>query len=122
MASGRWSTEADRQTFVDAYLQGYRERQGDAVSEPGSRHRAAQAGYRDGVRDGRQQRHRSGAFQASATENYKKAGRGYSQSDRDLNQYLLAYREAYSNGYQEAYYGSAKTSEAVELDEAVDWK
>src|SRR5260370_5497812 len=81
LTSGRWRTDADRRSFVSAYLQAYREMQGGAVSELGSSQLAAQRGYRDGATDGLQQRYRSGPFQATATENYQKAEHGYSDSN-----------------------------------------
>jgi len=33
LTSGRWSTDADRRSFISAYLQAYREMQGGAASE-----------------------------------------------------------------------------------------
>ena len=119
LASGRWSTEADRRSFVSAYLQAYREMQGGAASEQlGSSQLAAQRGYRDGITDGLQQRYRSRTFQANATENYQKADRGYSESSGDLNQYKQAYREAYCNGYQQAYYTETEKIETANLSGA----
>src|SRR5258707_2157585 len=60
LATGRWSTDADRRSFVSAYLQTYREMQGSAAAEQlGSSQPAAQRGYRDGLADGRQQRYES---------------------------------------------------------------
>src|SRR6266478_3359327 len=102
LLSGRWSTEADRRSFVSAYLQAYREMQGGAASEQlGSSQLAAQRGYRDGITDGLQQRYRSRTFQANATENYQKA-----------------YREAYCNGYQQAYYSETEKIETANLSGA----
>src|SRR5712692_9443265 len=106
LASGRWNTDADRRSFVSAYLQAYRELGGRAVSEGlGSWQLAEQIGYHDGIADGLQQRQGPKPFQANATENYRRADRGYSESSVDLNQYKRAYREAYGNGYQQGYYG-----------------
>jgi hypothetical protein len=115
LTSGRWSTDADRRSFVSAYLQAYREMQVGAASEQlGSSQLAAQRGYRDGITDGLQQRYRFGSFRANATENYQNADRGYSNSNDDLNEYKQAYREAYCNGYQQAYY-----SETENIEEAI---
>jgi len=119
LLSGRWSTEADRRSFVSAYLQAYREIQGGVTSEQlGSSQLAAQRGYRDGTTDGLQQRYRARTFQANATENYQKADRGYSESSGDLNQYKQAYREAYCNGYQQAYYTETEKIETANLSGA----
>ncbi len=119
LTSGRWSTDADRRSFVSAYPQTYRQMQGGAASEqPGSSQLAAQRGYRDGTTDGLQQRYRSGSFQANATENYQKADRGYSDSSGALSEYKQAYREAYCNGYQQAYYSEAENIEAAIFNEA----
>lgn len=119
LTSGRWSTDADRRSFVSAYLQAYREMQGGAASEQlGSSPPAAQRGYRDGITDGLQQRYRFGSFRANATEKYQKADRGYSDSNGDLNEYKQAYREAYCNGYQQAYYSETEKIEAAIFSEA----
>ena len=119
LTSGRWSIDADRRSFVSAYLQAYREMQGGAASEQlGSSELAAQRGYRDGIADGLQQRYRSGSFQANATENYQKAGRGYSDSSGDLSEYEQAYRDAYCNGYQQAYYSETENIETADLSGA----
>jgi len=118
LASGRWSTDADRRSFVSAYLQAYREMQGAASQQLGSSQLAAQKGYRDGITDGLQQRYRFGSFRANVTEKYQKADRGYSDSDGDLNEYKQAYREAYCNGYQQAYYRETENIEAAIFNEA----
>ena len=119
LTSGRWSTDADRRSFVSAYLQAYREMQVGAASEQlGSSQLAAQRGYRDGITDGLQQRYRFGSFRANATEKYQKADRGYSDSSGDLSEYKQAYREAYCNGYQQAYYSEAENIEAAIFNEA----
>ena len=116
LASGRWSTDADRRSFVSAYLQAYREIQGGAALEQlGFSQLAAQRGYRDGITDGLQQRGRFGSFRANATEKYQKADRGYSDSNGGLNEYKQAYREAYCNGYQQAYYIEAEKIETANI-------
>jgi hypothetical protein len=116
LTSGRWSTDADRRSFVSAYLQAYREMQGGAASEQfESPQLAAQRGYRDGIADGLQQRDRFGSLRANATEKYQKADRGYSDSTGDLNEYKQAYREAYCNGYQQAYYSETEKIETANI-------
>ncbi len=119
LTSGRWSTDADRRSFVSAYLQAYREMQGGAVSEQlGSSQLPAQRGYRDGITDGLQQRYRFGSFRANATEKYQKADRGYSDSNGDLSEYKQAYREAYCNGYQQGYYSETEKIETANISGA----
>jgi len=119
LTSGRWSTDADRRSFVSAYLQAYREMRGGAASEElGPSPPAAQRGYRDGITDGLQQRYRFGFFRANATEKYQKADRGYSDSIGDRNEYKQAYREAYCNGYQQAYYSETANVETAIFNEA----
>jgi hypothetical protein len=114
LMSGRWSTDADRRLFVAAYLQAYREMRVDPTPEQlGSSQSAAKRGYRDGLADGLQQRYESRSFQPTAAENYRRADRGYSNSSGDMNQYKQAYREAYCNGYQTAFYG--KTAQIERL-------
>lgn len=107
LTSGRWSADADRQMFVTAYLQAYRNGPGGTTSDEGVGEPAGEKGYRDGIVDGFEQRARSGAFQVNSTENYRKANHGYSARDGELVRYQRAYREAYSNGYQEAFYAKA---------------
>jgi hypothetical protein len=75
-------------------------------------------GYRDGITDGLQQRGRLGSFRANATEKYQKADHGYSYSNGDPNEYKQAYREAYCNGYQQAYYRETENIEAAIFSEA----
>jgi hypothetical protein len=109
LVSGRWSTDAHRRLFIDAYLQAYREMSGDATPEQlESSQPAIKGGYRGGPADGLQQRYESRSFQPTATENYRRAGRGYSDSIGPLDQYKQAYREAYCNGYQQAYYSETE--------------
>jgi hypothetical protein len=107
LTSGRWSTDADRQLFVTAYLQAYRNTLGGPTSDEGAGEPAAEKGYRDGIVDGFEQRASSGTFQMNSTENYRQANHGYSESVGELIRYQAAYREAYCNGYQEAYYAKA---------------
>jgi hypothetical protein len=115
LMSGRWSSDGDRRLFVAAYLHAYREMRGDTTAEQlePSQPAAAKRGYRDGLADGLQRRYESRSFQATATESYRKADRGYSDNDGDLNQYMRAYREAYCNAYQLAFYGEPQEIQTV---------
>jgi len=109
LLSGRWSADADRRLFVAAYLQAYREMSGDAAPEHlESSEPAIKEGYSDGLADGVQQRYESRSFQPTATENYRRADRSYADSSGALDQYQQAYREAYCNGYQRAYYSETE--------------
>jgi hypothetical protein len=119
LTSGRWSADVDRRLFVSGYLKAYGEMYSRATSEHAAASRlAGQKGYRDGVTDGLQQRLGSKRFQASATENYRRADRGYSESSGDLYQYERSYREAYCNGYQEGYYAEPEQIETANFIQA----
>jgi hypothetical protein len=105
LSSGRWSNDVDRRQFVTGYLQGYREMYGQAASaEFLSSLPAQQTGYLDGIADGLRDRQESIPFRASATENYRKSNSVYSASNGDPSRPEQFYREAYCNGYQQAYY------------------
>jgi len=107
LMSGRWNTDADRRLFVAAYVEAYREMRGDAAAEQMEFSQlAGKRGYRDGLADGLQHRYQFRPFQPNATGNYRRANRGYSNGSGDLNQYKQAYREAYCNAYQLAFYGA----------------
>ena len=94
----------------------YREmRRAPTPEQLGSSQPAAKRGYRDGLADGLQQGYESRSFQPTATENYRRADRGYSDSSGDLNRYKQAYRESYCNGYQLAYYGKTAQIETANV-------
>ena len=121
LASGRWSAPVDRQSFVYAYLQAYREAYQASNVEPRSFQMAGERGYRDGVADGLQQRDKAGVFHID-TDNYQKADDGYSDAGGDRDQYRRVYREAYCNGYQEGYYGPVQGAEASNFGDDLDWQ
>jgi hypothetical protein len=74
-------------------------------------------GYRDGLADGSNDRRSAKPFQLSKTDNYRTALRGLeAEADRENSRH--AYRQAYANGYQEAYYGHA-TRDASELSRSL---
>jgi hypothetical protein len=97
--------DADRRLFVSGYLQAYGGMYGQAAEEPQAWQPAEQRGYRDGITDGLRQRRGSKRFQSSASENYTRADRGYSERMGDVSRYKQLYREAYCTGYQQGYYG-----------------
>lgn len=114
LAIGRWNVDADRRLFVSGYLQAHREMYAQAASEPPLAWQPAeQRGFRDGIADGIVQGRESRRSQPAATERYKRADGGYSDSAGDLNQYKRLYREAYSTGYQQGYYGEAEKIEGL---------
>ena len=112
LAIGRWNVDADRRSFVSGYLHAYREMYARVASEPPRAWQLAeQRGFRDGIADGFQQGRESKRSQPAATESYKRANRGYSDSGGDLNQYKRLYREAYCTGYHQGYYGELEKIE-----------
>jgi len=115
LSTGRWSAEADRRLFVSGYLQAYGEMFGAAGDEPQAWQLAQQRGYRDGITDGLKQCQGSKQFQASASENYTRADRGYSERMGDLSRYKQFYREAYWTGYQQGYYGEPEKIESAKF-------
>ena len=105
LITGRWSDDADRRLFVSGYLQAYREKYGPVGAEQfGSSQPVEQAGYRDGLADGFKDRLESKRFRAGATANYTNAECLCPADGGDLNQYKQSYRDAYSDGYQQAFY------------------
>jgi hypothetical protein len=115
LSTGRWSAEADRRLFVSGYLQAYGQMLGASGKEPRTWQLAEQRGYRDGITDGFEQRRESKRFQASASENYARADRGYAERMGDVSQYKQSYREAYCTGYQEGYYGQEEKIESAKF-------
>lgn len=106
LTSGRWSTDADRGSYIAGYRSGF-EQVGDYATgqEPASP-TSEWIGFQDGLNDGKRQREHSEQFQGSKTANYVRADRGYSTSEGDREQYKAAYRDAYANGYQHGFYGT----------------
>lgn len=102
IASGRWSTDKDRASFIAGYKQTYRE------LAAGSANLAAlspteMAGYRDGRLDGAHDRKTAQRFHATRTESYRKADQFY--------------RDAYANGYQEGYFSGSKGPDLSTISE-----
>ena len=115
LSTGRWSVDADRRLFVSGYLRAYGEMFDAAGDEPQAWQLAEQRGYRDGITDGLRQRRGSKRFQASASENYTRADRGYSERMGDVNRYRRLYREAYCTGYQQGYYSEPEQIESAKF-------
>ncbi len=100
LTAGRWSRELDRRAFVAGYQQAYSEALGqDGITiSPG----VEQTGYRDGLEAGSQDRETGQSFQTRA-----RLDEHGGSADND------AYREAYSTGYQLAYYGNQEVQNAM---------
>jgi hypothetical protein len=113
LSTGRWSADADRRLFVSGYSQAYGQMFAASGEEPRTSQLAELRGYRDGIIDGLKQRWGSKRFQASASENYARADRGYSERMGDVSQYKQLYREAYCTGYQQGYYGEERKIESA---------
>ena len=113
LTSGRWSSDADRGSYIAGYHSGY-EQIGDYANgqEPASP-TSAWIGFQDGLKDGKLQREHSAQFQAGKTANYLRADRGYSTSEGDHEQYRATYRDAYANGYQHGFYGNQMAANAA---------
>ena len=105
-STGRWSSDSDRASYVAGYQQGYRESYENLsgqLMEPSFAELAA-SGYRDGMLDGAWHRIASQPFQADQTANYRDAGTSYLDVNANADRYKHFYREAYLNGYHQAYY------------------
>ena len=89
----RWTNSSDRSAFLAGYETVFG-RVGNAyASDPKGNSNSELIGFHDGVSDGIQHRQSSRQFQVDKTENYRRADRGEN------------YRQAYVNGYQQAFYG-----------------
>jgi hypothetical protein len=109
-STGRWGTDRARASYVAGYQQGYRESyedQAGQLTEPSVVELAAFR-YRDGIRDGAWHRMASQPFQADQTANYRDAGPSYLDVNTNAERFKPLYREAYLNGYHQAYYAQAK--------------
>jgi len=115
LSTGRWSADADRRLFVSGYLQAYGEMYGATGSEPQGWELAEPRGHRDGITDGLKQRQGSKRLQASASENYARADRGYSEHMGNVSRYNQLYRKAYCTGYQQGYYGEEEKIESAKF-------
>jgi hypothetical protein len=120
LSSGRWSTETNRRSYIAGYQKGYNQVLLSDAAKISGPQIAELAGYRDGLADGGNDRRSAKPFQLSKTDNYRSAARGLVQVQADQEQSRLAYRKAYANGYQEAYYGREhSTADASELSSSL---
>lgn len=109
-ATGRWASDAARASYAAGYQQGYREFYEDRsgqLMEPSVAELAA-SGYRDGMFDGAWHRMAAQPFQPDQTANYRDAGTTNLDVNANADRYKHFYREAYLNGYHQAYYSQTK--------------
>jgi len=110
LMSGRWSTNADRASFIIGYEQAYEEM---CLNRKGSFPRATTAevaGFTDGIADAAADDASAHAFQPVKTKNYLHAGSVSTPNDENLANFEHEYREAYLNGYQQRYFVNQDTS------------
>lgn len=69
------------------------------------RQTALNAGFADGVKEGRKDRERRERHNYSDEDKYREADRDYSSSKGDRYTYQRYYREAFANGYDDGYNG-----------------
>lgn len=105
LGSGRWSNDADRRSYIAGYQSGYNQALQSGAAKVSNPPLAEVAGYRDGLADGTADRQSGKPFQLSKNDNYRTALRGIANVETDQERSRHAYRQAYANGYQEAYYG-----------------
>ncbi len=96
LSAARWSREADRRAYVAGYQQAYSE---DGITVPAG---IEQAGYRDGLEAGSQDRQNGQSFQNLSRLN-----------ERGTLGHNDAYRDSFTTGYQLAYYGNQEVQNAM---------
>lgn len=69
------------------------------------RQTALNAGFADGVKEGRKDRSRNERYDYTDESDYQKGTRDYSSSKGDRYIYQRYYREAFANGYADGYAG-----------------
>ena len=69
------------------------------------RQTALNAGFADGVKEGRKDRERRERYDYADEDKYREANRDYSSSKGDRYTYQRYYREAFSHGYADGYGG-----------------
>jgi hypothetical protein len=110
LSSGRWSTDQDRASYIAGYQQGYWQSLSGKQEKIGAPAPSELDGYRDGVSDGTTDRKSPLHFQLGKTEHYRNASLGLAASDPAQRLYWQNYQQAYSNGYQEAFYSARSHS------------
>ncbi len=96
LMTGRWSRDLDRRAYVAGYQQAYSD---SGITVPSG---IEQAGYRDGLEAGSQDRQSGQSFQNLS----RRSERGnVGHDDR--------YRDSFTTGYQLAYYGNQEVQNAM---------
>jgi hypothetical protein len=80
---------------------------GDARPGQARENSAYQNGFRDGVRDGADDRRARHTFQAQSGDPDKNDLKGYDSSSGSQREYKQTYRQGYARGYKEGYKGKA---------------
>lgn len=112
LRSGRWSSDADRTSFVAGYEQEYNQLFA-ASPHPSVSHPADLVGFRDGISDASEDRRLARPF---ALRNGEVARISKSRSGNN-SEYAAHYAQAYANGYQHGYYASRETLESQVIPE-----
>jgi len=100
LTAARWSHDQDRRAYVAGYQQAYLQALGqNGIMVPQG---IEEAGYRDGLQDGAQDRQNTHLFRNVAR-----------MLDHGNLRVHETYREAYSTGYQFAYYGEQELHSAL---------
>ena len=102
LSSGRWSSDADRASFIAGYHEALRQSRPQSLAKLSVTEVAA---YRDGVNDGIQHRRTAQPFRADKTDNYRNADQ--------------TGRQAYATGYQLGYYAERDVASSPVLQAAV---
>lgn len=101
--NGRWERVDDR------WDNNRRRRSNDGYGNYGGsmqlRQTALNAGFADGVKEGRKDRSRNERFDFTDENNFQKASRDYSSRLGDRGLYSTYYRQAFENGYKDGYAG-----------------
>lgn len=70
------------------------------------RQTALNAGYNEGMKEGRKDRERNERFNFANESDYREATKDYSSRLGDRYTYQRYFREAFQNGYRDGYYGN----------------
>ncbi len=111
LRSGRWTSDADRASFISGYEREYNRLFARTAGRNGS-HPAELMGFRDGISDAAEDRRAARPFALRSAEVFHIAQK---RSGNDSN-YAGAYLQAYANGYQHGYYAPQETLESEVLD------
>lgn len=99
LTAARWQNDLDRQAYVAGYQQAYVQvsgQNGITVAQG-----IEQAGYRNGLEDGADDRQNAESFRNSTAQEVDNLGQS------------KEYRDAYSTGYQLAFYGEQEVNNAL---------